>query len=59
MLIPERSEHLCVCYCWRKLSIDLFMYLCVSYPSVVIVTIVYQNAAGIDVKLVPSTFFSA
>lgn len=24
-----------------------------TYPSVVIVTIVYQKAAGIDVKLVP------
>lgn len=30
-----------------------------TYPSVVMVTIVYQNAAGIEVKLVPSTFFSA
>lgn len=30
-----------------------------THPSVVIVTIVYQKAAGIDVKLVPLTFFSA
>jgi hypothetical protein len=31
----------------------------VTYPSVVMVTIVYQKAAGMDVKFVPSTFFSA
>ncbi len=30
-----------------------------TYPKVVIVTMVYQNAAGIDVKFVPATFFSA
>ena len=30
-----------------------------TYPSVVMVTIVYQKAAGMEVKLVPSTFFSA
>nr|CAD7423639.1 unnamed protein product [Timema monikensis] len=30
-----------------------------TYPSVVIVTMVYQNAAGMEVKLVSSTFFSA
>jgi len=30
-----------------------------TYPSVVIVTMVYQKAAGIEVKVVPSTFFSA
>lgn len=30
-----------------------------TYPSVVIVTMVYQKAAGIEVKFVPSTFFSA
>jgi len=30
-----------------------------TYPSVVMVTIVYQNAAGILVNLVFGTFFSA
>lgn len=30
-----------------------------THPKVVIVTMVYQNAAGIEVKFVPSTFFSA
>lgn len=30
-----------------------------THPSVVIVTMVYQKAAGIEVKLVTSTFFSA
>lgn len=30
-----------------------------NYPSVVIVTMVYQNAAGIEVKFVTRTFFSA
>lgn len=29
------------------------------YPSVVIVTIVYQKAAGIEVKFVSCSFFSA
>ena len=32
---------------------------CRTYPSVVMVTMVYQKAAGMEVKLVPSTFFSA
>lgn len=30
-----------------------------SYPRVVMVTIVYQKAAGIEVNVVPGTFFSA
>lgn len=30
-----------------------------AYPSVVMVTMVYQKASGMLVKLVPTTFFSA
>lgn len=30
-----------------------------TYPRVVMVTMVYQNAAGIDVKFVSCSFFSA
>ena len=32
---------------------------CNTHPSVVMVTNVYQNAEGMDVKVVSSTFFSA
>ena len=31
----------------------------VTYPSVVMVTMVYQNASGMLVNLVPEMFFSA
>ena len=40
---------------WRKLRKDVVR----TYPRVVMVTMVYQKAAGMEVKLVPSTFFSA
>lgn len=39
---------------WCSISNDF-----ATYPNVVIVTMVYQKAAGIEVNVVPSTFFSA
>jgi len=50
-----------------RLSLKLYLkvnpygklLICRTHPKVVIVTMVYQNAAGMDVKLVPYTFFSA
>ena len=43
--------------CWAKMKVVVMIFLKGAHPSVVIVTMVYQKDAGMDSKVLPSTFW--